>query len=98
MCGTITTRLLIQEALWQFYNGNDTSANWTVATSDIEAGLDSFGYITLLQAIIFPREQVGNIHGLLNATRSSMSPVALPYNYPNGSVSVAYINSSVWKL
>ena len=90
-CGTITTRLLVQQALRQFYNGNDTDANWVVAAGDIQAGLDTFGYSTLLQTIIYPRAQLGNIHGLLNVTRSSLGAITLPYSYSNGNVSSTLI-------
>ena len=58
-----------------------------MATTDVLAGLDSFGYIALFQAIIYPRDATGNIHGLLNVTKSPMETVVLPYNYPNGTVS-----------
>jgi hypothetical protein len=55
--------------------------------TDVQAGLDSLGYIALLQAIIYPRDAIGDIHGLLNVTKSPMEAVTLPYNYPNGTVS-----------
>jgi hypothetical protein len=55
--------------------------------TDVQAGLDSFSYIALLQAIIYPRNAVGNIYGLLNVTKSPMEAVTLPYSYPNGTVS-----------
>jgi len=78
---------MVQQALRQFYDGNDTDANWVSPTTDVQAGLNSFGYITLLQSIIYPRSATGNIYGLLNVTRSPMKAVTLPYSYPNGTVS-----------
>jgi osomolarity two-component system, sensor histidine kinase SLN1 len=89
-CGTITTRLLVQQALRQFYDGNNTEANWEVAATDVEAGFDSLGYITLLQAIIYPREDTGNIRGLLNVTRSDVGAITLPYVNSSGDVSYSH--------
>jgi hypothetical protein len=87
-CNTIVTRVLIQQALQRFYTGNSTDANWVRATSDAQSALASGGYSSLLQIIIYPRNNTGNTYGLLNVTGSGIRPVALPYSYSNGSVSL----------
>jgi osomolarity two-component system sensor histidine kinase SLN1 len=52
--------------------------------TDAQSALDSGGYASLMQMIIYPRNDTGNINGLLNITNSVL---ALPYKYPNGTVS-----------
>lgn len=86
-CGTIVTRILIQSALQRFYLGNQTDANWVRAISDIQSALASGGYSSLLQVIVYPRNETGNTDGLLNITGTDVQPIALPYNYSNGTVS-----------
>jgi hypothetical protein len=87
-CSTIVTRILIQQALQRFNEGNDTDANWVVPADDVQSALGSGGYATLFQTIIYPKSGAGNAHGLLNVTSSVASPVTLPYKYPNGTVSL----------
>jgi osomolarity two-component system sensor histidine kinase SLN1 len=40
-CGTIVTRILLQEAIKAFYRGNLTSNNWTAASNDVYGALVS---------------------------------------------------------
>jgi osomolarity two-component system, sensor histidine kinase SLN1 len=88
-CGTIATRLLIQQSLRSFYQGNYSDSNWANAIVDAESALSSGGSSILLQATIFSKNGTGNSHGLLNVTGSVH--ITLPYNYPNGTVSCALI-------
>lgn len=67
--------------------GNTTDANWVRAVSDIQSALASGGYASLLQVIVYPRNETGDIYGLLNITGTTVEPIELPYNYSNGSVS-----------
>lgn len=85
-CATIVTRILIQQALQRFYAGNQTGAVWTRAIADVQSALASGGYSALLQAVIYPRNETGNVHGILNVTGIATQPVKLPYSYPNGTV------------
>ncbi|OKL62765.1 Two-component system protein B [Talaromyces atroroseus] len=85
-CTAVTTRILIQEALHTFYEGNDTDANWAAATEDVQSALGSGGYASLYQAIIYSRNSDGDQGGLLNVTSNSLtSNITLPYKYSNGS-------------
>lgn len=88
-CKTVTTRILIQESLARFYEGNDTDANWVDATADVQSALGTGGYATLYQAIIYSRNGEGDRGGILNVTSDSLtSEIVLPYTYPNGSAVV----------
>ena len=86
-CSTIVTRVLVQGALHRFYAGNTTDANWVDAINDISEALGTGGYFDLYQATVYSRDAQGNHHGLLNVTGANAPTVALPYAYPNGSVS-----------
>lgn len=71
-----------------FYQGNDTSANWAAATTDVQSALGTGGYVSLYQAIIYSRNGAGDQNGLLNVTSDTLTgQIALPYTYDNGSVS-----------
>jgi osomolarity two-component system sensor histidine kinase SLN1 len=54
-CATIVTRILLQQALKEFYRGNKTAANWDEASSDILGALASGGFSSLLQMTVFSR-------------------------------------------
>lgn len=86
-CQTIVTRTLIQYALQRFYKGNNTIENWSAAIQDAESALGNGGYSPLYQTIIFPRNGAVNPHGILNVTGQNVPEIALPYTFPNGSVS-----------
>ncbi|KAJ5974932.1 two-component system protein B [Penicillium waksmanii] len=83
-CKTISTRLLVQSALRRYNEGNNSSENWVYAITDLQSALGSRGYLSLYQAILFPKE--GNSsQRLLKVTSESIPDITLPYNYLNGS-------------
>ncbi|KAI0472966.1 osmosensing histidine protein kinase SLN1 [Xylariaceae sp. FL0804] len=85
-CFTITTRLLVQDALRQYYLSNATQTSWTQATADLNSGLNSGGLANLLQARLFSRNDTGKSdQGLLSVTGSDIAPILLPYKGPDGS-------------
>ncbi|KAH7326249.1 hypothetical protein B0I35DRAFT_405519 [Stachybotrys elegans] len=86
-CITISSRLLIQRALEQFYDNGTT--NWDLARDDIQSALSTSTRTTsgLLQARLFSRNQTGaSPDGLLSVTSASVPDISLPYYHPNGSV------------
>lgn len=83
-CKTISTRLLVQSALRRYNEGNRSSNNWSYATTDVQSALGSRGYLSLYQAILFPKNGSGN-ESLLNVTSESVPEITLPYSYSNGS-------------
>ncbi|KAM3079406.1 Histidine kinase osmosensor [Clarireedia jacksonii] len=82
-CSTIVTRILLQEALRNFYAGNISESNWTNARADVSSALASGGLSSLLQIVIFSRNQTGSSSGILNVTAQS-NGIVLPYDWPNG--------------
>jgi osomolarity two-component system, sensor histidine kinase SLN1 len=42
--------------------------------------------MALYQTIVYPKNNTGNTHGLLNVTSNFIPNITLPYTYPNGSV------------
>lgn len=78
------TRILLQDALKSFYEGNVSDSNWTAARNDVEGALASGGYSSLLQTVVYSRNQTGNSTGLLRATANTTG-IVLPEQYPNGS-------------
>jgi len=83
-CATIVTRILLQQALKSFYQGNQTAAVFAPAMSDVSGALASGGLSALLQVIVFSRNETGNPNGLFNITAPSAG-IQLPTSYPNGS-------------
>ncbi|KAH7356913.1 histidine kinase-group VI protein [Rhexocercosporidium sp. MPI-PUGE-AT-0058] len=88
-CATITTRILLNQALKAYYKGNQTTTNFTAALADVSTALDSGGFSSLLQIIIFSRNStIGGSGrenasmGLVKATAPNAS-IQLPYQYPN---------------
>jgi len=83
-----STRILIQNALERYYAGNNTSANWVNAVSDLSDALnggDPDGY--LMQGIVFPKNDTGpnGPSPLVKTTASGLkNAIALPYDYMNG--------------
>jgi len=81
-CNTITSRLLLQTVLSDFYHGNDTQASWATAGEDLRSALDS-GLATgtrarLMQARVYSRNTTGaKPDGLLSVTGTG-DPVMLP--------------------
>ena len=84
-CSTIVTRVLIQNAVRNFYKGNNTSQNWTNAQNDVAGALASGGLSALLQVTIFSRNETGSRFGVLNVTADLQdAEINLPYKYDNG--------------
>lgn len=75
-CSTIVTRILIQEAIRDFYRG---APEWNEAREDVQSALASGGLSALLQVIIFSRNETGSVNGILNVTTNasgrSCSPI-----------------------
>ncbi|KAG9234879.1 histidine kinase-group VI protein [Amylocarpus encephaloides] len=67
-CNSITTRVLIQNALRNYYRGNTSESNWTLASVDIMGALAGGGLSALLQVAIFSRNATGNSTSLFRAT------------------------------
>ncbi|KAJ1326557.1 osomolarity two-component system, sensor histidine kinase SLN1 [Microdochium nivale] len=88
-CNTITSRLLLQTVLSDFYRGNDTAASWDTAGNDLMSALDSgiTGGLRsrLLQARVYSRNSTGaKPEGLLSVTGIAGESLDLPYPGPNG--------------
>ena len=80
---TISSRLLIQEALQSYYSTGE--ANWQGAVNDITSALTVGSSTGLLQTRIYSRNTTGNDGGLLNVTAGNLPEILLPYTDPNGS-------------
>lgn len=83
-----STRVLIQNALQRYNNGNNTSENWVRPLMDVEVAISGIGTSSmLLQARIFSNNGTGDGggYGLLNVTGSAVQgQIQLPYLHPNG--------------
>ncbi|OCK85852.1 putative histidine kinase HHK5p [Lepidopterella palustris CBS 459.81] len=78
----IATRILIQNALQRYNQGNDTAENWVRSESDLQAVFQGDQQATLLlQARVFP---VNSTVSVMNATAPSAMNLLLPYDTPNG--------------
>ncbi|KAJ5761674.1 hypothetical protein N7533_003713 [Penicillium manginii] len=82
-CKTISTRLLVQSALGRYNRGNHSSENWFYAITDLQSALGSRGYLSLYQAVLFPK-QGNSSQRLLNVTSETIPDISLPYDYLNG--------------
>lgn len=82
--GTITTRILIQQALENFYQGNLSASNWDEPYADMQSALGSGGG-NLFQAKIYSRNTTGDPSGLFNVTGLTTPSIQLPYNNTDGS-------------
>ncbi|KHN97133.1 ATPase-like, ATP-binding domain protein [Metarhizium album ARSEF 1941] len=86
---TVATRILLQQALVNFYNDNATNS-FSAARADLESAMSTNRLAGLLQARLFSRNSTGaNPGGLLNVTGSGVGTltnnIQLPYSTPNGS-------------
>ncbi|KAL1861420.1 hypothetical protein VTK73DRAFT_7122 [Phialemonium thermophilum] len=82
-CENIASRLLLQQAFLNFYNGSGTNT-FDDAARDIQSALSTGGIASrLLQARLFSRNSSGNPNGLVNVT-SAASNIQLPYLTPDG--------------
>ena len=83
-----STRVLIQNALQRYNNGNNTVENWNRSISDLQAVLSNGGNsATLLQARVVSKNGTGagGPYGLLNVTGTFSEPILLPgYLHSNG--------------
>lgn len=83
-----STRVLVQNAIAQYNQGDTSVANSSDIESDLKAGLQGGQQSALLlQAIIYPNTGNGpaKFAPIFNATGDGVSGVIqLPYNYPNG--------------
>lgn len=82
-CSALATRVVLQNAIRNFYSGSDTPENWTAAQTDLSEALAGQGLAALFQMTIFSRNQTGPATGLLNAT-ASMANITLPYLSSSG--------------
>lgn len=87
------TRILIQQAMLKFYQGNNSASNWGYAEEDIQSALASTGYSQLLQVRVYSKDGTGDSHGLLNVTAVGAVDLQLPMQYPNGTVRIIYLQS-----
>ncbi|CAG8951435.1 hypothetical protein HYFRA_00007351 [Hymenoscyphus fraxineus] len=76
-CATIPTRIIVQNALKNFYRGNGTGANWTAASTDVSSALAGGGLSSLLQLVVYSRNETGNPKGLFNTTANTTG-IVLP--------------------
>ncbi|TLD21515.1 hypothetical protein PspLS_09189 [Pyricularia sp. CBS 133598] len=84
-CSTIASRVLVQRALLNFYNGSSSPSLWNEARIDVENALNLPGQPDLLQARIYSRNSTGSSSTGLMATTSTMfHDIKLPYNKPDG--------------
>ncbi|TDZ13217.1 Two-component system protein B [Colletotrichum spinosum] len=81
---TISSRILIQQSLFNFYDGNQSDANWVDARGDLDSALSVGALTGLLQARIYSRNTTGNPYGLVNVTGSKIPDIELPYGGPDG--------------
>ena len=86
----VSTRVLIQNALQRYNQGNNTDANWVRSVSDLQSGLGGGGgAASLLQARIVSKNGTGagGPYGLLNVTGLEvMGTIPLPDASSNGSL------------
>ncbi|OAR03633.1 hypothetical protein LLEC1_00899 [Akanthomyces lecanii] len=88
---TVSTRILIQQSLVNYYNANATTKDpFEPTVTDLQSALATSSFTGLLQARIYSRNQTGeNATGLISVTGSGIGTqtqnIALPYLTPNGS-------------
>ncbi|PSR97040.1 putative histidine kinase SlnCl1 [Coniella lustricola] len=83
-CQLITTRILIQDSLQSYYQGNTSASNWVNTAADLQSALGS-GSANLYQVKIYSRNTTGSATGLYNATGYTTPTIRLPYDLPDGS-------------
>lgn len=85
VCQTISTRILIQQALQTYYQGNASDSVWSEALKDMQSALGS-GSGNLFQTKVYSRNSTGSTDGLFNVTGDTSPVIQLPYANPDGSV------------
>ncbi|KAF7563061.1 hypothetical protein G7046_g1072 [Stylonectria norvegica] len=83
-CYTITSRVLIQKALTNFYTTGER--DWAAAIPDFQSALAVSSSTGLLQVRVYSRNKTGASNGgLLNVTANNVSDIILPYEDSSGS-------------
>lgn len=88
---TVSTRILIQKSLVDYYNHNSTTSDpFDGTVTDLQSALATSSFTGLLQARIYSRNQTGeNSTGLVSVTGSGIGTqtqnILLPYLTPSGS-------------
>lgn len=86
---TVATRVLIQQSLVNYYQGNvTTSSVFEPTVTDLESALATSSFTGLLQARIYSRNHTGESpNGLVSVTGAGVAAqgIPLPYLTPNGS-------------
>ncbi|XWX00384.1 hypothetical protein V2A60_008404 [Cordyceps javanica] len=88
---TVSTRILIQQSLVNYYNGNSTTKDpFEPTVTDLQSALATSSFTGLLQARVYSRNQTGeNATGLVSVTGSGVGTqiqnIQLPYLTPTGS-------------
>lgn len=86
----VSTRVLIQEALERYNEGNASASNWVQSQDDMAAAIGgggSLGQTLLLQTVIYPKNADGpnGSQPLFGTTSSAVNgTIELPYSCPNG--------------
>jgi osomolarity two-component system, sensor histidine kinase SLN1 len=83
-CLTISSRLLIQTAIFSFYAGNTEPGNWETAKNDLGSALAVGALTGLLQAKIYSRNSTGDPNGILRVTGNQVPDIILPYRTATG--------------
>ncbi|UNI16976.1 Histidine kinase [Purpureocillium takamizusanense] len=83
LCQTVATRVLLQQAFIDFYNGNATEP-FANARVDLHSAMSTSRLTNLLQARLYSRNVTGSSFGLLNVTGAETGDIDLLYNTPNG--------------
>ncbi|RDA90807.1 hypothetical protein CP533_0491 [Ophiocordyceps camponoti-saundersi (nom. inval.)] len=84
---TVATRVLIQQAMVDFYNGNATTSDvFDIARSDLASAMSTSRKTGLLQARLYSRNSTGDPNGLLNVTGNGIGDqvIVLPGRRPDG--------------
>jgi osomolarity two-component system sensor histidine kinase SLN1 len=82
-CYTISSRVLIQKSLQEFYDSGNTT--WEDARNDLKSALSVSTSTGLLQARLFSRNTTGaSPGGLLNVTAQNTLDIVLPPLVPGG--------------
>jgi len=101
-CQTISTRVQLQNALFEFYSRNyhnitDKDDPFQYARDDLVTALGRTGFSSLLQARLYSRNTTGPSTGLLNVTGIGATDggrILLPYKAPDGSD--VYLGDEPW--
>lgn len=82
-CFTIASRILVQNALTEFYDTG--SLNWNNAAADLASALAVSASTGLLQVRLYSRNETGPSNGgILNVTAPNVPDIILPYNDASG--------------